>query len=116
MVVPLMIAAACFPPFCLAAICAVVGGTVVGLGVFGAVPGLMPGAQAEGGLQLSVAVAVMLPFLAGLLIEQVRGDRRRIAESEQRFRRAMTDSAIGIALVGLDGQILETNKVFAALL
>ncbi|WP_281405843.1 PAS domain S-box protein [Mesorhizobium sp. B2-4-1] len=46
----------------------------------------------------------------------IRKDRRQIAESEQRFRRAMEDSSIGVAIVGLDGRILEANPAFAAML
>jgi len=67
-------------------------------------------------LQISAAVAVGALFLAILFIGRITKDRRQIAESEQRFRRAMEDSAIGIAVVGLDGRILETNLAFAAML
>ncbi|MFD2056568.1 PAS domain S-box protein [Mesorhizobium calcicola] len=67
-------------------------------------------------LQISVAVAVGALFLAALFIRRISEDRRQIAESEQRFRRAMEDSAIGIAVVGLDGRILQTNPAFAAML
>lgn len=67
-------------------------------------------------LQLSVAVAVGALFLAGLFVRRIREDHRQIAESEQRFRRAMEDSAIGIAIVGLDGRIVETNPAFAGML
>nr|WP_250888549.1 PAS domain S-box protein [Mesorhizobium sp. dw_380] len=67
-------------------------------------------------LQMSVAVAAGALFLAGLFVVRISDDRRQIAQSEQRFRRAMQDSAIGIAIVGLDGRILETNPAFAAML
>ncbi|TPM10078.1 PAS domain S-box protein [Mesorhizobium sp. B2-3-11] len=67
-------------------------------------------------LQISVAVTVCALFLAYLFITRISDDRRQIAESEQRFRRAMEDSAIGIAIVSLDGRILQTNPAFAAML
>jgi PAS domain S-box-containing protein len=67
-------------------------------------------------LQISLAVAVSALCLAALFFRRITEDRRQIAESEQRFRRAMEDSAIGIAVVGLDGRILETNPPFAAML
>ncbi|WP_245445856.1 PAS domain S-box protein [Mesorhizobium kowhaii] len=67
-------------------------------------------------LQISVGVAVGALFLAVLFNRRVSEDRRQIAESEQRFRRAMEDSAIGIVVVGLDGRILEANPAFAAML
>ena len=67
-------------------------------------------------LQVAVGVAVGALFLAVLFNRRVSEDRRQIAESEQRFRRAMEDSAIGIVVVGLDGRILETNPAFAAML
>lgn len=67
-------------------------------------------------LQLSIAMAAGAVFLAAMFIRQIADDRRQIAESEQRFRRAMEDSAIGVAIVGLDGRILQTNPAFAAML
>lgn len=67
-------------------------------------------------LLVSVAVAAGAHILAGLFILRIFDDRRQIAESEQRFRRAMEDSAIGIAVVGLDGRILQTNPAFATML
>jgi PAS domain-containing protein len=112
-IVPLMVAASMAAPFELAVACGATGVALIGLDVTGAF-GLEPsrGGYAYG-LQLSVAVLAVLPFIAGLVMEQWRRDSRRIAESEQRFRRAMEDSAIGVAVVGLDGHIAETNRAFA---
>lgn len=67
-------------------------------------------------LQLSVAVTAVTLFVSALSIRKIIDDRRQIAESEQRFRRAMEDSAIGVAIVGLDGRIVQTNPAFAAML
>lgn len=67
-------------------------------------------------LQTAVAVAAGALFLTGLFVVRISNDRRQIAQGEQRFRRAMQDSAIGIAIVGLDGRILETNPAFASML
>ncbi|RUW03724.1 MAG: PAS domain S-box protein [Mesorhizobium sp.] len=67
-------------------------------------------------LQISVAVTAVTLFVSALFIRRIIDDRRQIAESEQRFRRAMEDSAIGVAIVGLDGRILQTNPAFAAML
>ena len=67
-------------------------------------------------LQISVAVTAATLLLSALFIHRFVGDRRQIAESEQRFRRAMEDSAIGVAIVGLDGRILQANPAFAAML
>ncbi len=67
-------------------------------------------------LWTSVAVATVAAVLVGLFVHKIMRDHRRIAESEQRFRRAMEDSAIGVAIVGLDGAIVETNPAFAAML
>ena len=68
------------------------------------------------GLQISVAMISGALFLAALLVRRITDDRRQIAESEQRFRRAMEDAAIGVAIVGVDGRILQTNAAFATLL
>ena len=67
-------------------------------------------------LQVSDAMIAASLFLAAFFIRQIVDDRRQIAESEQRFRRAMEDSAIGVAIVGLDGRIVQTNPAFAAML
>ncbi|TIV22327.1 MAG: PAS domain S-box protein, partial [Mesorhizobium sp.] len=55
-------------------------------------------------------------FLSAMFIQRIVDDRRQIAESEQRFRRAMEDSAIGVAIVGLDGRIVQANPAFADML
>lgn len=67
-------------------------------------------------LQIAVAIAAGAIFLLVLFIRRIRDDHRQIAESEQRFRRAMEDSAIGVVIVGLDGRIVQTNPAFAAML
>lgn len=67
-------------------------------------------------LQISVAVTAVTLFVSALFIRKIIDDRRQIAESEQRFRRAMEDSAIGVAIVGLDGRILQANPAFADML
>ncbi|WP_320277572.1 PAS domain S-box protein [Mesorhizobium captivum] len=67
-------------------------------------------------LQLSIAAIGASLFLFALFIRRIADDHRQIAESEQRFRRAMEDSAIGVAIVGLDGRIVQTNPAFATML
>ncbi|WP_027167453.1 PAS domain S-box protein [Mesorhizobium sp. WSM3224] len=67
-------------------------------------------------LQISVAITAATLFLSAFFIHRIVDDRRQIAESEQRFRRAMEDSAIGVAIVGLDGRIQQANPAFAAML
>ncbi|HDX4048313.1 TPA: diguanylate cyclase [Enterobacter soli] len=62
--------------------------------------------------------APWLPFLMMLLPANVmtmvmyafRAERKHITESEERFRNAMEYSAIGMALVGMEGQWLQANK------
>ncbi|WP_246674501.1 PAS domain S-box protein [Mesorhizobium sp. B4-1-3] len=67
-------------------------------------------------LQVSIAITAATLFLSALFIHRIVDDRRQIAESEQRFRRAMEDSAIGVAIVGLDGRIVQANPAFADML
>lgn len=65
-----------------------------------------------------------LPFLLILLPANVmtmvmyafRAERKHITESEERFRNAMEYSAIGMALVGTEGQWLQTNKALCQFL
>lgn len=62
--------------------------------------------------------APWLPFLMMLLPANImtmvmyafRAERKHITESEERFRNAMEYSAIGMALVGIEGQWLRANK------
>ncbi len=62
--------------------------------------------------------APWLPFLMILLPANImtmvmyafRSERKHITESEERFRNAMEYSAIGMALVGTQGQWLQANK------
>ena len=110
-IVPLMAAAAFLAPFDMAVACGSVGAALVGLAVLRDAAGPR---SVERRLRLSVfsfrsASSRSCPSSAGLIIEQTRVDRRRIAESEQRFRRAMEDSAIGVVVVGLDGRIVEVE-------
>lgn len=67
-------------------------------------------------LEISVAITAATLSLSALFIHRIVDDRRQIAVSEQRFRRAMEDSAIGVAIVGLDGRIQQANPAFAAML
>jgi diguanylate cyclase (GGDEF)-like protein/PAS domain S-box-containing protein len=65
-----------------------------------------------------------LPFLMILLPANVmtmvmyafRAERKHITESEERFRNAMEYSAIGMALVGTEGQWLQVNKALCKFL
>ena len=45
-------------------------------------------------------------------ITERREAERQLRESERRFRKLFTEAPIGIARVGLDGQIIETNAAF----
>ncbi|TGV62490.1 PAS domain S-box protein, partial [Mesorhizobium sp. M2D.F.Ca.ET.160.01.1.1] len=67
-------------------------------------------------LQISIAITAATLFLSALFINRIVDARLQIADSEQRFRRAMEDSAIGVAIVGLDGRIQQANPAFAAML
>jgi len=68
--------------------------------------------------------APWLPFLMMLLPANVmtmvmyafRAERKHIAESEERFRNAMEYSAIGMALVGTQGEWLQANKALCKFL
>lgn len=68
--------------------------------------------------------APWLPFLMMLLPANVmtmvmyafRAERKHITESEERFRNAMEYSAIGMALVGGEGQWLQANKALCSFL
>lgn len=67
-------------------------------------------------IALTMAAMTMMPFSVSLLIRRLRLDRARIGESEQRFRSAMEHSAIGMALVALDGRWTKVNRSLCELL
>lgn len=93
------------------------GATVIAEVALGLVPGLDDGAAAFAGrFQPTLAITVALPVYLSLLVQRSRADRRRVAESEQLFRRAMEDSAIGMAIVELDGRIRKANRALAEML
>lgn len=93
------------------------GATVIAAVALGLVPGLDDGAAAFAGrFQPTLAITVALPVYLSLLAQRSRADRRRVAESEQLFRRAMEDSAIGMAIVELDGCIRKANRSLADML
>lgn len=60
---------------------------------------------------------VLIPAHAmAMIIHALREEHHHILESETRFRMAMQYSAIGMALVGLDGRWIQVNKALCRLL
>lgn len=56
-------------------------------------------------------VMIMLPaYVMTMVMYAFRTESKHIIESEERFRNAMEYSAIGMALVGTEGQWLQVNK------
>ncbi len=99
------------------AVLAFMGGGLAALAASVLLPALELGEEAlKVCLQISVAVTAVTLFFSALFIRRIIDDSRQIAESEQRFRRAMEDSAIGVAIVGLDGRIVQANPAFADML
>jgi diguanylate cyclase (GGDEF)-like protein/PAS domain S-box-containing protein len=117
LLIPLMVSAAVLPVLGVAMLTAAAVLSVLVTLALGATPTpAMTEAMIAYRFQLSLAIVAMLPLLGSLVLERARLDRRRIAESEQRFRRAMQDSAIGVVIVSLDGQIREANAAFGDML
>ncbi|MCZ5692002.1 PAS domain S-box protein [Escherichia coli] len=60
---------------------------------------------------------ILLPAnIMTMVMYAFRAERKHISESETRFRNAMEYSAIGMALVGTEGQWLQTNKALCQFL
>lgn len=110
--VPLLIAAWRARPFELALACLSTGATLVGLAVAGHVPHL----SSANDYQLAVAISVVLPLIAGLIVEEARRERQRTIEQQQFYRRAMMDSEIGVSVAALDGKIVRINDALARML
>jgi len=65
----------------------------------------------------TVAAALVLAAAgAGLFFSITNPMLRRLAESEERFRIAFDNSAVGKLMTGLDGRLLRVNKAFADML
>jgi diguanylate cyclase (GGDEF)-like protein/PAS domain S-box-containing protein len=65
---------------------------------------------------LGIALATIPPFLFGLQRDALVGAERGARESEALFSRAMKDSAVGMALVRLDGGWLRVNDSISRML
>lgn len=65
------------------------------------------------GAGMATAIAV---GLTALTFGRTAALGRRLTQSEQRFHRVMEDSAVGVAVVGLDGRIMRGNTTFATML
>ena len=103
--------------FEIALVSAFSGAMVIGMAVMGLVPGFEQGIAAFADrFQYSLTLALVLPVFVSLLAWRMRHDRLRLTESEDLFRRAMEDSAIGIAIVELEGRIRKANRALAEML
>ncbi|WP_459568230.1 diguanylate cyclase [Cupriavidus sp. 8B] len=67
-------------------------------------------------VHLSTALIMVFPISIAFVVEQNRHDRTQLRSSEERFRKAMEHSAIGMALVDLDGQWQTVNRAVCDLL
>ncbi|RJF90001.1 EAL domain-containing protein [Oleomonas cavernae] len=67
-------------------------------------------------LQLSAGLAILPAFCVALVIGRQRVDQHALRKSEARFRNAMDNSAIGMALVGLDGSWNRVNRSLCEML
>ena len=65
---------------------------------------------------LSGALILVFPICIAFMTEQNRSGRAELRSSERRFRQALEHSAIGMALVGLDGKWQLVNRAMVDLL
>ncbi|MDR3384712.1 diguanylate cyclase [Cupriavidus basilensis] len=117
MALPLVLAALLTNPFATALLTLLAICGTVALGLVTASLGL--GANEPfvlQSVQLSTALIMVFPVCIAFLLEQNRRDRSELRGSERRFRQAMEHSAIGMALVGLDGRWLQVNRAICDLL
>jgi len=86
-------------------------GTTAGIALLAGAP-----IAAPRGLPLSGALMMVFPACIAFVAEQNRKGRAELRSSERRFRQAMQHSAIGMALVGLDGRWQVVNRAMSDLL
>lgn len=91
--------------------------TVFGIGATEAIvrlAGIGPEAPRE--VALSAALVMVFPACIAFMTRQNRRGRAELRSSERRFRQALEHSAIGMALVGLDGRWQLVNRAMSDLL
>ncbi len=64
----------------------------------------------------SAALVSVVPFLLAVQRDELARSEQAMRRSEALFRRAMQNSAIGLALVGIDGRFLQVNDALCRLL
>lgn len=109
--VPILLAALWFDAFRTAIFGAVMVAVVIVMQAFNLTAGLDPVLR-----YISAAMMSVLPFLIALQRDTVRESEQAARHSEARFRHAMMDSAIGMAIVGLDGRLLQSNDALREML
>lgn len=113
----LLITAVFLTRFEVALVATVSGAVAIFMAVAGLIPGFADGAAAFADrFQISLGFALVFPVFVSILLWRLRGNQERLAESEELFRRAMEDSAVGMAIVELDGRITKANRALAEML
>lgn len=116
--IPMIIAAIVVPPLGMALISLL---TAISILAVAANTGLIVSAirtpaEYSGMVHLATVLTITIPFCVSLLVDQLKKERARLSESEARFRRAMADSAIGMAIVSPSGTLLEVNRALCDML
>lgn len=70
-------------------------------------------AALDGRVHLTISMVVVVPVFVSLLMAHAAASRRRLEESEATFRRSMENSAVGMAIVDINGFIEKVNRAFA---
>jgi diguanylate cyclase (GGDEF)-like protein/PAS domain S-box-containing protein len=109
--VPLVLIALRETPFRTALCCSAVGFLALGMALAGLIPSGGPAVMRD--VQFSIALTVLIPLTATLLMDEVRRDRRRIAASEEQFRAAVDNAPVGMAIVDRQGTIQRANRALA---
>lgn len=114
---PLVVAALFTNPFATSLLTLLSMLVTVMLGLAAAQAGLIDApAFLTHAMKLSTSLILVFPVCIAYLSEQNRRDRSELRGSERRFRQAMQHSAIGMALVSLDGRWQQVNRALCELL
>jgi len=100
-----------------AVIASLCGAIAVAFAAFGLVPGFdSGGAPFPPLLQPSLAFGLVVPIFFAIIRARSVLDRREKEESDAVFRRSMEDSAIGMAITDVRGNIKQANRALADML
>src|SRR5690606_8745024 len=92
--------------FEVALVASISGFVAIVMALAGLIPGFESGAATFADrFQISLSLALIFPVFVSILLWRIHADQKQLVESEDLFRSAMEDSALGMAIIEFNGRI-----------